>query len=94
MLLTPTNRYLLVEEGATNTEEETMVLVPTDYMTSQSSHTVVKILAAAADCTTPWEVGTTAIVEAHMLQHLQAFNSEFTLILENYVLGILESSKS
>ena len=91
MLLDPRNRHLLVEVLPEEEErEKSAVLLPDNYRPSTSQHVAVRLLEKAPDCSIQCSHGSVLIVEASMLNEIAYSDHVFNLILENYVLGVIE----
>ena len=91
MILDPRNRHLLVELIPDEEESEiSAVLLPENYRPTKSRHIAVMLLESAPDCSIQCSQGSTLIVEASMLNEITHDNQTFHLVLENYVLGVIE----
>jgi len=91
MLLDPRNRHLLVEvlpEG--EEKEKSAVLLPDNYRPSKSPHVAVRLLERAPDCSIQCSHGSVLVVEGSMLNEITYSDHTFHLVLENYVLGVIE----
>ena len=92
MILEPRNRHILVipndEESAT--EEVGMVLVPETYKPEQSPYVAALVLCVAPDVCQRVLGGDTIIVERSMLNEVTFEGETFYLVLENYILGVIE----
>ena len=98
MIFTPVNNYLWVRPVEDSDAEESGILLPQDYRAAESPFAVVEVLSQvytsgpdAADMSC-WTVGTRLVVEAQMLRDIQHKNETFTVIKENYVIGILSET--
>tara|TARA_R100000315_G_C5084159_1_gene48633 strand:- start:221 stop:496 length:276 start_codon:yes stop_codon:yes gene_type:complete len=91
MLLDPRNRHLLVEVLPEEEEKEkSAVLLPDNYRPTKSPHIAVRLLERAPDCSIQCSHGSVLIVEGAMLNEITYNNHVFHLVLENYVLGVIE----
>ena len=91
MILDPRNRHLLVALIPDEEEQEkSTVLLPDNYRPSKSPHVAVRLLEKALDCKIECSHGSVLIVEASMLSEIVHNNQTFHLVLENYVLGVIE----
>ena len=91
MLLDPRNRHLLVEVLPEEEEKEkSAVLLPDNYRPTTSPHVAVRLLERAPDCSVQCSHGSILIVEARMLNEITYSGHTFHLVLENYVLGVIE----
>jgi hypothetical protein len=90
MKIQPQNRHLLVEVLETKNEDKPTILVPDDYAVRVvDEHQLVRILSAAPDSTL-FEPGQCAVVEGHMVKSVKVGGDLFHLVLENYVLALVE----
>ena len=91
MILDPRNRHLLVALIPEEEEQEkSAVLLPDNYRPSKSPHVAVRLLEKAPDCKIEGSHGSVLIVEASMLNEIVHNSQAFHLVLENYVLGVIE----
>tara|TARA_R100001510_G_C7548450_1_gene133179 strand:- start:333 stop:623 length:291 start_codon:yes stop_codon:yes gene_type:complete len=96
MTVLPKNRHMLVQAMSVPEEPKSSILVPEDYVSKQSSeYELVKILALAPDCSTSVHgaVGRRALVEGHMIKDVVIEGSEYKLVLENYMLAVLDDDQ-
>ena len=91
MILDPRNRHLLVELLPEEEDrEKSAVLLPDNYRPSTSQHVAVRLLEKAPDCNIQCTHGSVLIVENSMLSEITYNDHVFHLVLENYVLGVIE----
>ena len=91
MILNPRNRHLLViPQDEEEQEEERAVLLPENYRKPQSPFAAVSVLSVAPDVSQLLMAGDTLIVERSMLKEVTFKGETFYLVLENYILGIVE----
>jgi hypothetical protein len=88
----PYNRHLLVmplEEE--EKENESVVVLPTDYVKPASPYLLCEVLESSGDCTIRGiNVEDQIIVERRMLHKVDVEGETFYLVLENYVFGRLK----
>ena len=90
MIIKPQNRYLLVEVLESEQEDKPTILVPEDYAVKiANEYQLVRILATAPDSPL-FEAGQRAVVEGHMIKSVDVGSSPQQLVLENYVLALVE----
>ena len=90
MIVKPQNRHLLVEVLESEQEDKPTILVPEGYAVKTSNeYQLVRILAAAPDSLL-FEKGQCAVVEGHMIKSVDIGSSPHQLVLENYVLALVE----
>jgi len=91
MMLNPRNRHLLViPQDEEEQDEERAVLLPENYRKPQSPYAVVSVLSVAPDVSQLLMAGDTLVVERSMLKEGTFEGETFYLVLENYILGIVE----
>jgi len=91
MILEPRNRHILVLPPEEQEEqEERAVLLPENYRKPQSPYVVVSVVAAAPDVSQLLMAGDTLVVERSMLKEISLEGSIYHLVLENYILGIIQ----
>lgn len=90
MIIKPQNRHLLVEVLESEQEDKPTILVPEDYtVRTANEYQLVRILATAPDSSL-FDVGQCAVVEGHMIKSVGVGSSPYQLVLENYVLALVE----
>ena len=91
MMLNPRNRHLLVvPQDEDEQEEERAVLLPDNYRKPQSPYATVSVLSVAPDVSQLLMAGDTLVVERSMLKEVTFEGETFYLVLENYILGLVE----
>tara|TARA_R110000824_G_scaffold79224_2_gene199631 strand:- start:2537 stop:2821 length:285 start_codon:yes stop_codon:yes gene_type:complete len=91
MILEPRNRHILVlpiEEQ--EDQEERAVLLPESYRKPQSPYAAVSVVVAAPDVSQLFIAGDTLVVERSMLKEIPFEGSTYHLVLENYILGVVQ----
>ena len=91
MMLEPRNRHLLVYLiDERQPEQERAVLLPEGYESPKSPYVAVSVLAVAPDVGQHVLAGETIIIERSMLNEVTFEGETFYLVLENYILGVIE----
>ena len=91
MIINPRNRHLLViPQDEQEQEEDRAVLLPENYRKPQSPYVAVSVLSVAPDVAQLLMAGDTLMVERSMLKEVTFEGETFYLVLENYILGIVE----
>jgi len=94
MSLVPQNRHLLVEPVEVEEENSTTILVPDGYIAPNiDQHMLVRITATAPDSPS-FKVGQCAVVEGHMVKSVKVRGVSHQLVLENYVLALVDNETS
>tara|TARA_B100000161_G_C33485147_1_gene384412 strand:+ start:126 stop:407 length:282 start_codon:yes stop_codon:yes gene_type:complete len=88
----PFNRHILVRRQPTE-EQETGILLPDDYNNTRNTHEVVTVIGASPNCAFIDRVppDTQIVVLSNFLEEISVGNETHTVILENYVLGAVNS---
>ena len=91
MMLNPRNRHLVVApQDEQEQEEERTVLLPESYRKPESPYAAVSVLSVAPDVSQLLIAGDTLIVDRSMLKEVTFKGETFYLVLENYILGIVD----
>ena len=97
MRLHPRNRHLLVELLPEEEKQQPTVLLPENYKPTTERYVPVRVIERSPDCSIDNEMypslfveGNIVIVEGSMLSEVKYGGEVFRLVLENYVLGIIE----
>lgn len=88
-MLRPVNRHIVIENQRTEVEEESVVLLPEGYTPPQQDYSTAKVLSVADDVSFECEQGDTILLDKRMVTEIDLGNETITMILENYVLGVL-----
>lgn len=90
MVLKPVNRYVWVSVSTLeeNTTESGIVL-PDDFKPTQEKFCTAKVLSSADDTRFLLQAGATVIVDKSMVEEINVNNQLFTVVQDNYILGIL-----
>tara|TARA_R110000765_G_scaffold64636_1_gene125597 strand:- start:85 stop:363 length:279 start_codon:yes stop_codon:yes gene_type:complete len=92
MGFTPKNRYLLIKLQENQTEEAGTVLLPDDYKPKKSGYAVAEVLRTSYDtkhvpCVKAKDI---VIINRSMVEEVEVGDSTHSIVLENYVLGVIE----
>ena len=89
-MLRPVNRHILVDYSPPQENADSGILLPDDYKPPTEDYVVVDVLAVSEDvsirCNTDDQIG----IDKKMLQEISVNHSIYYLILENYVIGVIE----
>lgn len=67
--------------------EESGILLPQDYRPADKPFAAVRVLTASMEA--EWTPGSLLVVEAQMLRDIEHNGETFTVVKENYVIGVL-----
>jgi co-chaperonin GroES (HSP10) len=87
MTFTPVNNHLHVRVIEERDTEDTGILLPQDYRPVDKPFAAVRVLGASM--TGAWVPGSLLVVEAQMLRDIEHNGETFTVVKENYVIGVL-----
>tara|TARA_R110001583_G_scaffold85308_1_gene223498 strand:+ start:1896 stop:2186 length:291 start_codon:yes stop_codon:yes gene_type:complete len=91
---TPFNRHILVSKEESETENESLVLVPDEYK-EQEPFAVVRVITASQDCSRQWSNGERLIVPIHTIETLSYGAKKYSLVQEHFVLmGFCDKSNN
>ena len=95
MFLDPRNRHLSVEllPEKEESKPESGVLLPDSYKPVESRYEAVRVIEVAADCSVDCKPGEVVVIEKSMINEMNFNGETFYLVLENYVMGVLEGHK-
>ena len=89
MIFTPVNNYIYVERAPVPSALKDTILLPKDYRSEESPFAVVEVVGCSGESGTLWLSGLRLVVETQMLNDIEHGGEIFTVIKENYVIGIL-----
>tara|TARA_R110001583_G_scaffold62827_4_gene184382 strand:+ start:2618 stop:2902 length:285 start_codon:yes stop_codon:yes gene_type:complete len=89
MNLSPVNNYLVVRTIEDTDTEDSAILLPQDYRAVESPFAVVEVVNCSGENGTLWGTGLQLVVEAQMLRDIEHNGETFTVIKENYIIGII-----
>ena len=89
MKFSPKNRYLLVQTQKQE-DAETGVLLPEGYTHRKDKYVTATVLDTATDCKDVITYGAQVVVDASMLEEVNVSGKTFEIVLENYVVGLLQ----
>ena len=90
MNFVPVNNYLYVRTVEDNETEDVGILLPQDYRSVESPFAVVELLQAhTTSNNVMWGAELRLVVEAHMLRDIEHNGETYTVIKEQYVIGII-----
>lgn len=84
----PVNRYILVEQHTENTQESLIVL-PDDYRPPEERYATVEVKGVADDVRFDLPLTTKIVIDKSMLEEITVGSTNYNVILDNYVVGIV-----
>jgi co-chaperonin GroES (HSP10) len=89
MKFKPCNRHLLIDPIEEDQVEQTGILLPDEYK-SKNPFSVARVIGKSADCSLNVFPGEKVTYTTSMVENVTIGGKQFFLLLENYVLGILD----
>jgi len=89
-MIKPVNRHILVDYFPKEEKTSSGILLPDDYKVPEEKHTIVNVIAVADDVAFKCKAGDRIIIDLKMLEKITLLETNYYLILENYVIGVIE----
>ena len=89
-MLRPVNRHILVDYSPPQENADSGILLPDDYKPPTEDYVVVDVLAVSEDVSIRCNTDDQIVIDKKMLQQISVNHSIYYLILENYVIGVIE----
>ena len=89
-MLRPVNRHILVDYSPPQENADSGILLPDDYKPPTEDYVVVNVLAVSEDVSIRCNTDDQIVIDKKMLQEISVNHSIYYLILENYVIGVIE----
>ena len=87
----PVNRYILIEiSHSQGAEGSSLIVLPEDYKPEEERFAEVKALAAAPDVRFNVVLPSKLVVDRSMIEEISIQGTIYNVILDNYVVGIVE----
>jgi len=85
----PLNRHILIDIDQRTDEQKSLIVLPEDYKPEQQRHSVVQVVNRSDDVKFDLPIGTKIVVDSSMIEEIVVNNTTYSVILENYVVGVL-----
>ena len=92
-MFSPVNRYVHIQANEdTQPETESGILLPESFDPNDDEHAIVTVISASDDVTVtkPLAPGTQIVVVKSMIEKINLLGKNTNVILENYIVGILQ----
>ena len=89
----PVNRYIQVKINKPEQDlDEYGIVLPDDYNPKEERHIVADVVSCATDVRFHFEMveGKKIVIDQKMIEEITINNETITIILDNYVVGIVE----
>ena len=83
----PMNRHLYVTPIKSEEEDQSMIILPSDFQKPESPYVICDVLYKAEDCEIGVNAGDRIIVENRMLHQIFVNGETIYIVLQNYVYG-------
>lgn len=87
----PVNRYILIDVPPKKEKAESLVILPDDYRPTESKFAEVVAAATAEDVRFHLNKSDRILVDRSMIEEISIGGTIYNVILDNYVVGILEN---
>ncbi len=85
----PVNRYLLVKQIKDGEKQESLIVLPEDYKPEEERFILVEVMAVPNDIRFNVVKGDKLIVDRSMVEEIKIEGTNYNVILDNYVIGII-----
>mgnify|MGYP003121956700 CR=1 FL=1 len=90
-MLKPVNRHILIEiEKKADTTKESIIVLPEDYKPEEERYISATVVNYADDVRFSLSPLDKIIVDRTMIEEISANESTFNIVLDNYVIGIIQ----
>ena len=89
-MLRPVNRHIVVDYSPPQENADSGILLPDDYKPPTEDYVLVDVLAISDDVSIRCNTDDQIVIDKKMLQEITVGHSSYYLILENYVIGVIE----
>ena len=90
-MFTPVNRHILIElPQVVDSTTQSLIVLPEDYKPEEERYVCVHALRTAPDIQVELNVPAKLIVDRSMIEEINVGGTTYNVILENYVVGIIE----
>ena len=91
MQFSPRNRHLYIEFLNQEKSEEPQILLPDDYVPVKEAYVSARLIDWAPDCNGAYLEEDVIVVRQNMIEEVRVGRETFHIVLENHVMGIVES---
>jgi len=87
----PVNRHILIKNRAPKIENESPmgILLPDDFKPTEERYMCIEVLDWAEDVRFKLATGSKVIVDSGMIEEITVNNSTYSIIQDNYIVGII-----
>ena len=91
----PVNRYIQIELPKPKQKPTSNLVLPDDYKPTEDRHVTARVITYASDIRFKDQLvmcggrGTSVIIDKSMIEEISTNNGKINVILDNYVVGII-----
>jgi len=89
-MFNPVNRYISINLQPESVPPDSLIVLPDDYQPEPESYMEVEVIKAAEDVRFEVLAGTKLVVDRSMIEEISIGGTNYNVILDNYVVGIVE----
>tara|TARA_R110002074_G_C12388199_1_gene653035 strand:- start:63 stop:332 length:270 start_codon:yes stop_codon:yes gene_type:complete len=89
-MFNPVNRYISIKLQPESSSPDSLIVLPDDYQPEPESYAEVEAVKAAEDVRFQVSPGTKLVVDRSMIEEISIGGTNYNVILDNYVVGIVE----
>ena len=89
-MFTPVNRYIWIQIPPADPGEESLIVLPEGFKPPEERYVEVKAVCAASDIRFKVMPETSLIVDRSMIEQISIGGTIYNVILDNYVVGMIE----
>ncbi|MAH44422.1 hypothetical protein CMI37_01245 [Candidatus Pacearchaeota archaeon] len=89
-MLTPVNRYILIEVPPKPDISQSLIVLPEDYKPEEQKFVEVIGVKGALDARFDIATGSRLVVDRAMIEEITVGTTIYNVILDNYVVGMVE----
>ena len=92
-MFVPVNRYVHIEIKKPEQDlDDFGIVLPDDYSPKEERYVVADVVSSATDVRFHYQLkeGTKVVIDQSMIEKISINNETITIILDNYVVGLLE----
>jgi co-chaperonin GroES (HSP10) len=89
-MLRPVNRHILIAELKEAEEDKSTIILPDEYKPVKQKYATAEVVSFADDIRFDLKPGSKILVDQTMIEQIVANNTTYNVILDNYVVGIVD----
>jgi len=87
----PVNRYIQIKLPEPKPQATSTLVLPDDYKPTEARHITAEVVSYASDVRFKEQIayGVSVIIDKSMIEEITINNSKINVVLDNYVVGII-----